>query len=505
MAATMSSKKITKQDEETIVEGQQITKQLDARGRLRSSSGKIYTTEITPLVEHSRSMACIEEVMANGGKPVDQLEEITSEKITPMADINVDGNDRGASPTQVSQLIELIQNLQTTVNDVNEKVSALTTSQVNTEARFVTIEKKQSQAVKELDSVKEILGSYQVKVDILTDIVIRQQQTISDLKGQMLDTQIRGMKNNILVAGIPEKVNENCIKEFHAFAVEQLQIKDKLIPVESAIRVGSGQSRAMLVTLRHNSDKGLIFDHVGNLKGKKVNGVQCFVSSHLPEEANEKRRKINTIMAENKKKPMARKLPISVKAGKLLYKGEPVGTKIQVPAPARLMKLSDSELEALNQIPMVQGGYEEQEESTFTAYATQVSCFQDVDMAYQRMRLSHGQAHHIACAYRMEKVPEMFREDGCDDGEFRAARVLLQSLREMQVNNVAVFMIRYYGGVKLGPKRFELMKKVAESAVRSWQVSLQEKNPTNEEEWRLRMQEDPPKQWGESEESQEEE
>lgn len=460
------------------------------RSRLRSSSGKVYTSQINSQVDSGAKMGTIEEVLA-GVTEHDQGSQ-------PRVD--------GADASQVSQLINMMKEMQNSINSVDQKVSSLVDFQSKAETRFNTLERKQKNDAKEVAHLRDLVSSYHTKMDILSDIVIRQQATIEDLKQQATDSQTRGMRNNILISGIPEIQNENCIRQFNKFVVEQLLIKDKMIPVEAAYRIGQGTSRTLLVILRHVADKALIFEHVGNLKGKKINGIQCFVASQLPEPLNEKRRKINLIMAENKKRPTSKKLPLSVKTGELLYKGEKIKQRIQTPSPASLLRLQDDQLEALNTIPMVQGSFEEQDESTFTAYATSVSNHQQVTDAYMRMKLTHGQATHIACAYRLEKGPEMQREDGCDDNEFGASRVLLNTLQEMQVVNVAVFMVRYYGGTKLGPKRFDYMRKVASGAVISWQVSLQSRgDPEKEEEWRKGMEEDQQKGWSDTNEEQEEE
>lgn len=326
---------------------------------------------------------------------------------------------------------------------------------------------------------------------------------ITELKSQMLDVQIRGMKNNITVSGIPETPNENAVTKFNEFVVNQLLIKDKLIPVESAVRLGFGRSRPLLVTLRHSADKSLIFDHVSNLKGKKVNGIQCFVSSHLPEAANEKRRQINTAMSENKQRPVHSKLPLTVKYGKLHCGGQPVLAKVHPPTSSELTRLIDPEIDQLNNLKIIRGSTEDKEESTFIGYATSTTSLDDVRAAYKRLRLMHGQATHIACAYSLQAGPVLHREGGCDDEEYGAARVLRGILADKQVNNVTVFLVRYYGGNKLGAARFDLMKQVVQDAITAWTVSLQaEQDPAKEEEWRKGLAKDNPPGWGDEEQQQ---
>lgn len=231
-----------------------------------------------------------------------------------------------------------------------------------------------------------------------------------------------------------------------------------------------GVNRPMLVMLRHASDKGLIFDHVKNLKGKKINGVQCFVSSQLPEAANENKRYINNTLFHNKKQPASKKLPLTVKFGQLHYKGKPMEKKVRPPSPFDMLSLLDPEIDALNDLKFSKGVPEEEHESMFHSYAISVTNHTEVNRAYKSLRLRHGQATHVSCAYKLRSVAPPYNEGGCDDDEHGAVRNMLPLLQDNNMENVAVFVIRYFGGIKLGPKRFDIIRKVAASALTGWQV-----------------------------------
>ena len=47
-----------------------------------------------------------------------------------------------------------------------------------------------------------------------------------------------------------------------------------------------------------------------------------------------------------------------------------------------------------------------------------------------------------------------------DDGEYGAGYRLLKVLQDAHLNNIAVFLIRHYGGQHLGPDRHRIMEKV---------------------------------------------
>lgn len=472
--------KMTKKDAETIAQGKQIigAKAEPDKKRLRSSSGKVYQSETNLRID---SMATIEEIVSKGG--IDHAELNSNENGAPENEEIQEEIASNDCCSGSSQVISLIKNLQKTVDSMNSKISAVVNSQQTTETRVTQIEGKQVEDKKEIEALKTIVGEYQVKVDILSDLVVKQHQEIAALKSQVLDCQIRGMKNNITISGIPEKENENCIRAVNEFIVNNLRIKDKLIPIEQAYRIGAGTPKAMMVTLRHTSDKALIFNHISNLKGQKIQGVQAFVSSQLPEAANEKRRSISTTISQNKKKPIKQRLPYSVKHGHLQFKEKPVEQKVKVPLPGEMLRLTEAQINELNDLKVAQGVHEEESDNMFLGFAVTVTNHTEINEAYKKLKLMHGQATHIACAYRLRSVKPPYHQGGVDDDEHGASRNMLQLLQDGQLQNIAVFMVRYYAGVKLGPRRFELIKKVVSSAIIGWQVSQQEKENDPSGSW----------------------
>lgn len=467
MAAQINgNRRMSKSDAQTIAQGEQLASDIDKR--LRSASGQIYHAETSVHVDYSKNndkMGSIAEVLDQGG--IDHA-EVAQEDPMCLTRHQQKGCCEGSS-----QIIELIHKLQESVNSMDSKISASSAFQAVADKRITDLEKQQVQGKKEMAYISDSLQQYQVKVDILCDTVIKQQQEIKELKNQMIDAQARGMKSNITISGIPEKAQENCIQETQKFFVEKLLITDKLIPIDQAYRFGSGKMRPMLVTLRHWTDKSIIFEQVKHLKGMKVDGVQCFVASQLPEALNEKRRKNNSYMAANNKRPAAKKLPYSIKQGELMYKDKPIKPRVWPPTPRELLKLTEPEIEEINEIKLISGVIEEKDENTFKGLAIAASDHEQIRKAYKKVKLTHGEAAHIACAYKLEKAKPPIDADGCDDGEFGAARVLQKAIDQSGMNNVAVFMVRFFGK-KIGPMRFDLINKVAESALTLLQVSLQE-------------------------------
>lgn len=77
-------------------------------------------------------------------------------------------------------------------------------------------------------------------------------------------------------------------------------------------------------------------------------------------------------------------------------------------------------------------------------------------------------ADHIAVACLIDG-----REAYNDNGEFGSGFRLLRAIKTSGLDNVALFMIRQYGGVNLGPKRFTIMTELAELALEKLEEARQ--------------------------------
>ena len=92
---------------------------------------------------------------------------------------------------------------------------------------------------------------------------------------------------------------------------------------------------------------------------------------------------------------------------------------------------------------------QEEKKSIFLGYSKKVKSEEDVKMFLEVLRKAHPVATHICYAYRL-KTP--FAEKAVDDGEpsGTAGRPILNVLQKRDLQNVCVFIVRYFGGIKLG-------------------------------------------------------
>ena len=88
--------------------------------------------------------------------------------------------------------------------------------------------------------------------------------------------------------------------------------------------------------------------------------------------------------------------------------------------------------------------------SKFIAYLYPLNKEDDFKAILASLHKEHKKARHIVYAYRVE-----MKSKSCDDGEPKgtAGHPLLEHLYKKDINNVALLVVRYFGGTKLGAGR----------------------------------------------------
>ena len=101
----------------------------------------------------------------------------------------------------------------------------------------------------------------------------------------------------------------------------------------------------------------------------------------------------------------------------------------------------------------VKENYQQQIEvmkSKFIAYLLPLNNDEDFKSILANLRKEHKKARHIVYAYRVG-----VKSKSCDDGEPKgtAGHPLLELLYKKDLTDVALLVVRYFGGTKLGAGR----------------------------------------------------
>ena len=92
----------------------------------------------------------------------------------------------------------------------------------------------------------------------------------------------------------------------------------------------------------------------------------------------------------------------------------------------------------------------EEMKSKFIAIAFPISSVDDFKAKLKVIEKEHHKARHVVYAYRIDNAYK-----STDNGEPKgtAGRPLLELLLKKDVNNIALVVVRYFGGTKLGAGR----------------------------------------------------
>ena len=83
------------------------------------------------------------------------------------------------------------------------------------------------------------------KVAFLTGVVARQEKIIHSLQGRIIEIDCGCTINNLIITGIPQKEQKNCVMESQHFFRSKLRL-DQDMPIKSALRLGKGGNQPML-------------------------------------------------------------------------------------------------------------------------------------------------------------------------------------------------------------------------------------------------------------------
>ena len=312
-----------------------------------------------------------------------------------------------------------------------------------------------------------------LQIKMLKNVVIRQDQTIQTLQERQNSARMRELKPNIVIHGLDQTVIEEdrdkLFEVIKSFFVEKMGITTTEIPIVDAYRFGKATPKAIVAKLKFPGDKAIIYAHSKNLKGKlnsKKKGY--FVKDDSTEEQDGIRREYRDLVKENEDQPEEKQLTsIKIHKGKLYVNNSIVRKKVVPPTTADILRMDQEQLESVRTFKLIKGPEHTENESEFRSYVFKAKTVQDVEKAYTKMRVKYGDATHISCGYRLENAFGPFRQEAMDDGDAGIGREILQMIKKKDQEQIGVFVVRHYGGVHLGNRRFEIVQALAKGAIQT--------------------------------------
>ena len=130
-----------------------------------------------------------------------------------------------------------------------------------------------------------------------------------------------------------------------------------------------------------------------------------------------------------------------------------------------MLHLSDDVLSTMEAVQFTSSDRKEIQLSKLQAFATKVTCIDDIDMPYLRMRSNHKFADHVLLGYRLRAGNEI--KQGCtSDRQPNGDQEILKAIKKFRAINTAVFLTWEYRGIPLGGARFENICSLTTQALR---------------------------------------
>lgn len=411
-------------------------------------SGVIPEIDEEPKQDSSSSLICKDEFLKKNtaqklekmadaiNKMYDQVQQMNDtfdDKIKPTQEA-VFGEDDGAL-TRISNLIDNARSTDKSIQDIMEE---------NVQLRD------------ELDVLKGVVGKMSKQLDV------------ANSKINMLLT--KSMEDQLIFTGILDDFpKKDPRQQLHAFLYHKMHLTDiydsDILSVYRLGKPAKDKNRAIVAHCTPNLRRYIQKNQAALRDQTNDQGGKFYINQQLPEAVSEQRREIREIIKECKDKEDAAKLPRSarstftVKADKVFINGQLQRKKLLPPTVKDLFP-SDEEQEKMNKIKLKKFHVDPEQGSSFKAAVFRPDSFDEVRQAYVKLAQDYPAADHIsvACSVNQQTAYQ-------DNGEHGSGFRILRCIKQASVDNVAIFIMRHYGGINLGPRRFTIINELAKAAL----------------------------------------
>ena len=290
---------------------------------------------------------------------------------------------------------------------------------------------------------------------------------IQDLTKRVSQIELNNTKKAITINGlhIYSEKKEETGKEIADFLEEELALRPL---IDDFFFIGQFTPRTIVVYLSSLQEKREILSRKSILKNvTNVEDKPIFISDYWTAESSERKKVEMELAATNDKLPNDKKMAVDYSYAKMLLDGEPwqKKKKVNVPSANDLIDLDMDSLSRVLKMHVTKGKEIKESSSRFIGYSLVPGDYKEIQEAYYKLKLLHPEADHIMCAFYMQESNDIFAQDYCDDGEHGGGRKLLDYLLENRLKQRAVFVVRYFGGIKMNNQRFLCIRQAAIEAV----------------------------------------
>ena len=191
-----------------------------------------------------------------------------------------------------------------------------------------------------MKQVRSDLEGIKNQIGILQGMIQKQDQQILLNKIEKEDARMRDLRNNLLISGLDEEEEEDetMTAELVTDFLSQTVKVEGGVDIQSAVKIGKGDPRKVLVKLNDAKDKGPIFKAVRNLKHARNSKDGSYsINNQLPPRLQEQQRWFRQLMKLNAGFTGLNQRNMEIKKGMLMVDGYPYKSPITPPSARELV------------------------------------------------------------------------------------------------------------------------------------------------------------------------
>lgn len=403
---------------------------------------------------------------------LDDLESKIDSKMDPLWEAVFQENE--GLKDRVTKLDETVfeeeEGLQTKMAKVEEVVLQEDTGLKD---KVIALEKSAEDINEKYDKLSKEMDDIRYEHDVAKRLLCQHDQSIKINSDKIIDLTAKSMEKNITISGIPESTDEDPKEVATEFLQTTLRIQQ--FPtggiIKEAFRLGqSNPTKPRSLVIKCSMPlRELILKAAAEYRERLGrNKPEHYISTQIPDKMVEQKRLIRHLIWEQKQKdeglPHDKKARIHVQNNVVFVNKQPVKRKLPAVRPHHYL-LPDDELQAkLEGFEFVESKRDTVKFSTFQAYALKCSTVDDAHLAHVRVKQMNAEATHVVAAF-VPKEGSGLHYSFQDDNEYGAGLKLVRFIKEQGLDEVAVYLVRNYGGFHLGPSRYQIMLKHAKEAM----------------------------------------
>ncbi len=308
---------------------------------------------------------------------------------------------------------------------------------------------------------------------IMMGILQKQSDEISRLKSKSEDSTGRSMWFNILIHNYEYDADPS-MKDlrpvFMGFLRKKMSISADAREVWVAHRLSPNSN--IIVAKVNPALKNDIYENIGRLKNvKNSKDEPIFITEQQPEglraRKKDARDSADIYKEEYKHLPADQQPKVEVRKDRVYVNKDWMRNPCDAPTPTDMLDVEPEELDKLEKIKFSESKECGEKGSTFRALGTKVSSRAEMRRGYKQVRRLYPHATHVMCGYVFKKPGSDKMEYGKqDDGEWGGSHRILEFLKVKKCANVAVFVVREFGGEHIGPNRFNHIRDCTEQVLK---------------------------------------